>query len=183
MAEKKPKKSDSIGAKIKKARTQKKHTYEKVANETGFSVDYLKEIESGKATPSVGTLLQIARALELDSNFFLKGQEANLKNRIKAYNRRTDNYAYDTLTPDAENKHLKAFRVSIDPMQNHKGVGYCHEGEEFDYVMEGKVEIIVGVHKNTLAKGESLHFNSGVKHQLRNVGKEKAELLVVIYAP
>ncbi|MBW2176879.1 MAG: helix-turn-helix transcriptional regulator, partial [Deltaproteobacteria bacterium] len=57
----------SIGKKIKKARTAKKMAYDQLANETGFSVDYLKEVESGKTTPPVGTLLQIARALEIDS--------------------------------------------------------------------------------------------------------------------
>jgi len=31
--------------------------------------------------------------------------------------------------------------------------------------------------------GESLHFNSGIRHKLRNIGKEKAELIVVIYGP
>jgi quercetin dioxygenase-like cupin family protein len=34
-----------------------------------------------------------------------------------------------------------------------------------------------------LKTGESLHFNSGVRHKLRNIGKKKAELLVIIYTP
>ncbi|MDH4205264.1 MAG: cupin domain-containing protein, partial [Desulfobacteraceae bacterium] len=38
-------------------------------------------------------------------------------------------------------------------------------------------------HVNTLDVGDSLHFNSGIRHQLRNVGNEKAELIVVIYGP
>ena len=56
-----------VGKKIKKARTSKKLTLDHVANETGFSIDYLKEIEAAKAMPPVGALLQIARALEIDS--------------------------------------------------------------------------------------------------------------------
>ncbi len=173
----------SIGAKIKKIRTQKKMTHDRLANETGFSIDYLKKVETGKITPPVGTLLTIARALEVDSGFFLKQQETALKKRIKAYTARTDNYAYTTLTPGAENKHLKAFKVVVEPMTPHEGVGYQHEGEEFVYVLSGKVEISVGEHVNTLGKGDSLHFNSGIRHNLKNVGKEKAELLVVIYGP
>jgi len=88
-----------------------------------------------------------------------------------------------TLTPGAENKHLKAFRVTVDPMKEHKGVGYQHEGEEFVYVLAGNIEITVGDHVNSLKKGQSLHFNSGIRHKLRNVGRKKAELLVVIYVP
>ena len=54
-----------VGKKIKKVRTAKKMSYEVLANETGFSVEYLKQIEAGRETPPVGALLQIARALEL----------------------------------------------------------------------------------------------------------------------
>ncbi|MDO9566290.1 MAG: XRE family transcriptional regulator [Candidatus Desulfaltia sp.] len=170
-----------IGEKIKKARTAKKITLDFVANETGCSVDYLKKLEAGKVIPPVGTILRIARTLQIDSGLLLKEQEDKLKKRIKAYSKRTDNYAYTTLTPGAENKHLKAFRVIIDAMQNHKGVEYQHEGEEFVYVLSGKIEVIVGDNVNTLSKNDSLHFNSGIKHMLRNIGKKDAELIVVIY--
>lgn len=172
-----------IGKKIKQVRTQKKISHDQIANETGFNVAYLKEIESGKTIPSVGAILQISRALEIDSGLLLKDQDSAQENRVEAYAKRTDNYAYLTLTPGAENKHLKAFRVTIKAMQEHHGVGYQHEGEEFVYVLVGKIELTVGDHVNSLKKGDSLHFNSGIKHKLRNVGKNDAELLVVIYGP
>jgi len=181
MAKKKADALVPVGKKIRKERLKKKMSLDRVANETGFSIDYLKEIEAGKKIPPVGTLLQLAKALEIDSGFFLREQESSLRSRIRAYTKRTENYAYTTLTPGAESKHLKAFKVTIDAMQDHKGVGYQHEGEEFVYVLSGKIELTVGDHVNVLDIGESLHFNSGIRHQLRNVGKEKAELLIVIY--
>ena len=181
MAKKKADALDQVGKKIRKERLKKKMSLDRVANETGFSIDYLKEIEAGKKIPPVGTLLQLAKALEIDSGFFLREQESSLRSRIRAYTKRTENYAYTTLTPGAESKHLKAFKVTIDAMQDHKGVGYQHEGEEFVYVLSGKIELTVGDHVNVLDVGESLHFNSGIRHKLRNVGKEKAELLIVIY--
>lgn len=183
MAKKKAGALVPVGKKIKKERLRKKMTLDRVANETGFSIDYLKSIESGKEMPPVGALLQIARALEIDSGFFLKEQETSLKTRIKAYTKRTENYAYTTLTPGAENKHLKAFKITIEAMQNHKGVGYQHEGEEFIYVLSGNIEVVVGDHVNVLKKNDSLHFNSGIRHMLRNIGKSKAELIVVVYGP
>ena len=183
MPVKKRKKRVPVGQKIKKARTAKKLKLDQLANETGFSVDYLKEIESGKAIPPVGALLQISRALEIDSGSLLKEPESRLESRIKAHTKRTENYAYTTLTPGAENKHLKAFLVTVEAMQNHKGVGYHHEGEEFVYVLTGKIEVVVGEHVNVLENGDSLHFNSGIRHQLRNISEETAELLVVIYSP
>jgi hypothetical protein len=62
-------------------------------------------VEAGKVIPPVGALLQLSKALEIDSGFFLREQESSLKSRIKAYTKRTENYAYTTLTPGAENKH------------------------------------------------------------------------------
>jgi transcriptional regulator with XRE-family HTH domain len=183
MPKKKTDKDIPIGKKIKKIRAGKKIGLDNLANETGFSVDYLKKIETGKMIPTVSSLLQISRALEIDSGYLLREQETNVSSRERAIAKRTDNYAYETLTPGAEKKHLKAFRVAIDPMQNHKGVDYFHEGEEFVYVLSGKIEIMVGEHLNTLKERESLLFNSGVRHQLKNVSKKKAELLVVLYAP
>ena len=148
-----------------------------------FQIDFLKKVEAGKLTPPVGSLLQISRALEIDSGDLLKEEEDRMQDRIKAYTKRTASYAYTTLTPGAENKHLKAFRVRIDAMKDHEGVSYNHEGEEFVYVLEGTIEVVVGEHINTVAAGESLHFNSGIQHLLRNIGKTDAELLVVIYNP
>ena len=173
-----------VGKKIKKARTSKKISLDHVANETGFSTQYIKEIEAGKAMPPVGALLQIARSLQIDSALFLKEQsDEKLTDRVAAYAKRTSNYAYTTLTPGAENKHLKAFKVTIDAGQDHKGVGYQHEGEEFVYVLDGSMEVSVGEHVNRLKKGDSLHFNSGIPHQMKNTGKKSAMMLVVIYGP
>jgi len=183
MPRKRVEKHVPVGKKIKKIRGEKKIGFDRLANETGFSVDYLKQIEAGKVIPPVSSLLQISRALEIDSGYFLREQETHLSSRAEAFAKRTDNYAYATLTPGAENKHLKAFRVSIDPMQDHKGVDYYHEGEEFVYVLSGKIEVTVGEHLNTLAENESLQFNSGIRHKLKNISKKKAELLVVLYVP
>ena len=172
-----------VGKKIKKARTAKKISYDSLANETGFSIEFLKKVESGKITPPVGSLLQISRALAIDSGDLLKEDDGRMQDRIKAYTKRTGSYAYTTLTPGAENKHLKAFRVKVDAMKTHEGVSYNHEGEEFVYVLDGTIEVVVGEHVNTLGPGDSLHFNSGIQHRLKNTGKTDAELIVVIYNP
>ena len=183
MPQKKKSSPETVGQKIKQVRTKKKISLDTMANDTGFSIDYLKKIEGGKKIPPVGALLQIARALEIDSTFFLREQASSVQNRVRAYTKRTDNYAYTTLTPGAENKHLKAFKVAIEPLQDHEGVGYQHEGEEFVYVLQGSVEIVVGEHINVLEEGDSLHFNSGIRHRMRNLSESRAEMLVVVYGP
>jgi uncharacterized cupin superfamily protein len=57
------------------------------------------------------------------------------------------------------------------------------KGEEFVFVLSGKIELIVGEHRNALSKGESLHFNSMIPHKLRNLSEKVSELIVAIYTP
>lgn len=172
-----------IGKRIRRTRLDKKITLDTMANETGLSKEFIKKIESGDQRPSVGTLLQISRTLHIDSSFLLKEQDDTIEERAKAYTIRTDNYAYTPLSPTTENKHLKAFKIVVESEKSHGGVGFQHEGEEFVYVLKGEVEVQVGDHVNKLKKEDSLHFNSGVKHDLKNTGKTDAELIVVVYAP
>jgi len=175
----------SFGAKMKQLRKVRKTSLEHLANKTGYSQRYLKEIEEGAAIPPVSAVIQIAKALSIDSGSFLSAEEqaASERRRRESFFKRTQVYSYRTLTPDAETKHMKAFLVTIDPRQDHKMVEYRHEGEEFLYVLKGHVEVMVGENQNLFKQGETLHFDSGIPHKLRNLSDEEAELLVVIYTP
>jgi quercetin dioxygenase-like cupin family protein len=175
----------SFGAKMTQLRQTRKVSFEQLAQKTGFSQRYLKEIEEGIAIPPVSAVIQIAKALSVDSGSFLSAeeQEATQRRRRESFFKRTQAYSYKTLTPDAEEKHMKAFLVTIDPKEDHKMVEYRHEGEEFLYVLKGHVEVMVGENQNLLKKGETLHFDSGITHKLRNLSNEEAKLLVVIYTP
>jgi len=175
----------SFGAKMKQLRQLRKITFEALANKTGLSHRYLREIEEGKIIPPVSAVIQISKALSIDSGSFLSAeeQEALVQKRKESFYKRTQAYSYKTLTPEAEAKHMKAFLVTIDPKQDHRMVDYRHEGEEFIYVLKGVVEVRVGENQNRLKKGETLHFDSGIPHKLRNLGDEEAKLLVVLYTP
>ena len=175
----------SFGAKMEQFRQERKISLERLASETGFAQRYLKEIEKGTVIPPVSAVIQIAKALAIDSGSFLSSetQEVSERRRRESFFKRTLAYSYKTLTPDAETKHMKAFLVTIDPKRDHKMVDYHHEGEEFIYVLKGQVEVIVGENQNVIKKNETLHFNSGITHKLRNLGNQEAKLLVVIYTP
>ena len=178
------KKVKPLGERLKDVRAEKGISLDFLANETGFSVDYLSRLENGQIMPPVAAILRLSRALEIDSGVLLK-EERDQADRKKAedFRKRTEDYSYQTLTPEAVHKHLKAFRVFIDPASEHKGISYQHEGEEFVYVLKGKVEITVGENKNILNPEDSVHFNSSIVHRLRNLSSERAEMLVVLYTP
>jgi transcriptional regulator with XRE-family HTH domain len=173
-----------IGKKLLKLRRAKKLTLKHMANETGLASQYISKVEKGEVIPPVAVLLQLSRALEIDSSLLLKEERGRTRRKLADdYRRRTEDYTYETLTPEARNKHLKAFKVSIDPKTHHKGVSYQHVGEEFIYLLTGRIEVTVGENKNKLDPGQSIHFNSSIVHKLKNISNQKAELIVVLYTP
>lgn len=177
-------KSAPIGKKLFKLRKDKGLTLKHLANDTGLTTKYISKVEKGELIPPVSVLLQLSRALEIDSGVLLREERIRAhKQSAEDYRKRTETYSYETLTREAGNKHLKAFKIFIDPKSEHKGVSYQHLGEEFHYVLKGKVEVMVGENKNILGPGDTLHFNSSIVHRLRNISAEKAELIVVLYTP
>jgi transcriptional regulator with XRE-family HTH domain len=178
------KKHKPLGERLKDIRVEKGMGLDFLANETGFSTKYLNLVEKGQIMPPVATILRISRALEIDSGILLREERVEAdKTKVEGFRKRTEDYSYQTLTPEALHKHLKAFRVFIDPVSDHKGVAYQHEGEEFIYVLKGSVEVMVGDNRNVLNPGESLHFNSSIMHKLKNLSTKRAEMLVVLYTP
>jgi len=178
---KRPEKVESIGKKIHKMRTNLKLELTDLAEKAGCTPEHLEQIEEGKIVPPVGTLVQISRALAVDSASLLA--EEKRAERRRSYRKRTQAYAYESLTPDAQDKHLWAYLVILAPKKPHDMVEYQHTGEEFVYAIEGRVEIQVGDEVHVVKKGGSVHFNSGIKHNVRNLSSKQSKLLVVVYTP
>ena len=177
---KRPAKTQSLGDRIRLMREQQRLDIKQLADKTGYSQEYLMKIEEGKLSPPVGALINISRALAVDSKTLLSEEK---KKRRQSYIKRTKAYAYRSLTPDAEDKHLWAYLVALEPKKQHEMVAYKHEGEEFMYVLEGKVQITVGEEVYELKKGQTIHFNSGVTHNLKNLSSKDSKLIVVVYTP
>ncbi|MEW5911930.1 MAG: cupin domain-containing protein [Thermodesulfobacteriota bacterium] len=179
------KKHQSLGQRIKRLRESRGLTLDTLANETGQALATLARIEKDEIIPPVALLLTLSRALEVDSGLLLKDEDESeaAERRADAVKVRTDRYSYRVLTPEALNRHLKGFLITIDPVSDLEGAGYQHEGEEFIYVLKGQVQVKVGQNVNDLKKGDSLHFNSALVHTLRNTGQSVCECLVVLYTP
>ncbi len=178
---KKPVKAESVGERIKSMREKQKLSLEQLADKAGYEVEFLERLEEGKVAPPVGALIQISKALAVESATLLA--EDKKKERRKSYRKRTKSYSYTSLNPGAEDKHLWAYMVVLDPKKDHEMVEFKHEGEEFVHVLEGRVEIQVDNEPNILKKGASFHFDSSKPHLLRNLSTKNSKLLVVVYTP
>lgn len=176
--------SKPFGKRLAALRKKKGLTLKHLGNETGLAPKYISQVEKGEVIPPVAVILQLSKALEVDSSILLKEEKKRADEKsAEDYRKRTEDYTYENLTPEARHKHLKAFKIFIDPRSEHKGVSYQHPGEEFVYVLQGEVEVMVGENRNVLAPGQNVHFDSSIVHRLRNLSGERAELLVVLYTP
>ena len=174
-----------LGEKIKKIRESHDWTVESLAQKTDQTPEFIQKVEANEVVPSVSFLLKLSRALGVDPGTFLSEEEkAHIQDkRAQAFTTRTKNYAYQTLTPGAENQHLRGFMITIEAKQAHKPVAYKHEGEEFIYVMEGSLELTLDNKVHNLKAGESMHYNSEIPHKLKNKGNETTRCLVMLYTP
>ncbi len=177
------KKSESLGEKLKKLREREGLSLEDLGLQLKLKSSYLARIENDEVLPPVAQILTLARALSVEPSAFMEGEPAKASpaKRAKALSTRTEDYAYETLSEGSKDLRLMAFRVTIDPGSDHEGVRYRHEGEEFIYVLAGKLKIKIGRKTSQLGPGQSVHFDSGKRHQLSNPGKETTILLVVIH--
>ena len=55
-----------------------------------------------------------------------------------------------------------------------------HPGQEFNYVLEGTLMIVVDGHEITLNEGDSIYFDSGYKHAMKALNNQQARFLAVI---
>ncbi len=179
-----------IGKKIKEIREQKGMSLQELAKLTGFSSAILSQIENHLESPSLGTLLKIAKALNVKIGVFFgkeekdsftivrKGEGQHVarfasKDGITRYG-----YTYQSLGIGKANRKMEPFIVTLEPETVKNEKPYAHEGEEFIYVLEGKVEITLKDNKDVLEPGDSIYYDSTIPHLVRCVD-DKAVILAV----
>ena len=183
MARKKVEKP-SLGQRMKTGREKMGMSIEDLALETGYLPEILSGVEENRTVPPVSLVLQLSRVLKLSMDELETQEEAQAtKRRTKSHKKRVDSYAYTPLSKPGPDKHLRGYLVTIDALTDHKGVEYHHEGEEFVFVLKGRITIRIGENVSRLARGKSIHFNSALHHTLSNPDTEAAKLLVVVYVP
>jgi len=159
-------------------------TLDDLAHETGYLVEVLESLEEDGMVPPVGLIIQLSKVLKLSLDELEGDRESRVsQDRAKSHRKRVASYAYTPLTQPKPDEHLRAYLVSIEPKAKHRGVLYHHEGEEFIFVLKGGLEIKVGDNITALAKGENIHFNSILHHEMSNPTAETTKLLVVLYVP
>ncbi len=172
------------GENIKKIRIEKNITRKELAEAIGKDEKFLVSVEEDGAEPSVSDLLKIATKLDTDISALIYGKEFHKKgvvvtkadSRVKIDRRKSFNY--ENLAPYYSGRHVEPLLVEVF---SGRPLEYSiHEGEEFHYVMEGILKIIIDNKVYVLNEGDSIYFDSSFPHALTAVG-ERAKILAAIY--
>lgn len=186
-----------IGLKIQRIREAKEISIEEVSERSGLSVEQIQNIETNQNLPSLGPLIKIARALGVRLGTFLddsdalgpvicRAAEREESSCISFSNDATDarkHMEYHPLATQKAGRHMEPFIVEINSCDDTDFRLSAHEGEEFIYVMEGEVEVEYGKQKYILQQGDSIFYDSIVKHHVHGVEGKKARILAVVYIP
>jgi quercetin dioxygenase-like cupin family protein len=143
------------------------------------SVGYLSQLERDLATPSLGTLAQIARSLDVGIDYFIsapKAGDALTRNgEREKFSVDGSSIIYERLGAEFPGSVLSSFILTIPSMYRSETVH--HEGEEMVFVLEGSITQRVDGIEMVLSEGDSLHFRGNSPHSWSNDSDKPARLL------
>jgi quercetin dioxygenase-like cupin family protein len=90
---------------------------------------------------------------------------------------------YHPLAQQKAGRHMEPFIIDINPTDNVDYQLSAHEGEEFIYVMEGEIELAYGKEFYLLKQGDTIYYDSIVKHHLHGLPGKAAKILALVYIP
>jgi len=176
---------EDIGKHIRKLRKDRSWSLEKLHKETGLSIGFLSQAERGQTAVSISSLKVIADALEEPlRNFFPMPEDVPSVIHIGdvRWLPFEDSIRYGLLSDPLQAKNLEALLVEYPP--NYKGPPpFSHEGEEFGYVLEGQLTLVIRNKQYVLKEGESFHIVSRVPHTEKNTGDVAVKILYVVTPP
>ena len=157
----------NIGRKIRELRNLNALTQQELADRTELTKGYISQLENGLVAPSVVTLLDLIECLgTTPSDFFEEAAEEQVVFQKDGFFEKID----------------EPILVSLKGLQKifeHKP----HEGEEFGYILTGRIRIHLGEKVYNVGPGESFYFSSDCEHYIENPYRKDAEFIWVSTPP
>lgn len=179
MARPKPKTDPNLGALIRKRRKQLNLTLQALCDDAGLSVGYLSQVERGHATPSLGTLAQIAQGLDTELDYFIaKPKPASSLSRAGARPRFSLNgssMVYESVGAEFPGAELSSYILHVPPGYASETVS--HEGEEIIFLLDGEITQMLDGESFVLQRGDSLHYSGSTPHSWSNTTDTTARIL------
>ena len=173
---------------LKEIRESRGLSLSELARISGISEELLSQIEEGRVVPSISTLIHLSRALGINLSQLLGSSSREKIVVVRRHERREierrprsgpsrSGYYYEAL---ASKEGINAFLVTFEEKAEDERVFFQHEGKEFLYLLEGRLELCVGDECVVLEPGDTASYESKYPHSLRGIGGS-AKAIVVVY--
>ena len=181
-----------IGSRLKGLRKGAGMNQKRLAEAAGLSPGLLSRIENGLAMPSIPTLQIISDTLKTDIGYFFRDEEDNGyivthpgERRVvvsKTGPHRKLSYELELLAEGMNNPFMEP--AIVTPIgKDEEVVPRIHDGQEFMYVIEGRLKLTVGSEEFILKKGHAAYWNGNVPHKTVGLGKIRARAIHVHLIP
>jgi len=179
-----------IASRIKSLRNNAGLTLEELAGRTGLSKGHLSKVENQRLSPSISSLAKIAQGLGVPVGSFFdqkqlpppplslvrKGERQLTAGPVNT----TEPYAFYSLTKIRRPKMLRPLLVLFSGAAGEEQEAAGHAGEEFLFLLKGRLKFTSGREEYILEPGDAVHFQAGVPHKAVALDGQPAECLVII---
>jgi quercetin dioxygenase-like cupin family protein len=179
--------SKEIAARVKELREIAEIPPEEFSRDLGFNVDEYRKWESGELDFPIGPLVEIASRFNVDLTELISGRPSRLttytisrEGKAQEVSRRPV-YTYWNLAYKFHHKKGEPFLVEAKPETEKEPLSLnTHPGQEFDYVLEGRLLISVGGHETELGPGDCIYYDSNELHGMKCLGGKSARFIAVV---
>lgn len=176
-----------IGQRLRALREIVGLSEEQMASQCDVSVQVLQEYERGERDFSFSFLYTAAGILGVDVVDIMSGDSPKLSicsvaKKGEGYEiERRKAYSYKHLAYTFRNKKAEPFMVEVEPKpESEIPVQHAHDGQEFNYVVEGSMDFYLGELVHVLEQGDSVYFDSSVPHAMRAREGKKTRFIAVV---
>ncbi len=160
-------------------------TAEDIARDCEISADEYRLAETGEYDISISMLQKIARQYGIALDALMFGEEPKMSSYFLTRAgkgtsiERTKAYKYQSLAAGFRNRVADPFIVTVEPNDNPMHYN-SHSGQEFNYVLEGRMMLSIGGKELILNEGDSLYFNSKLPHGMKALDGKTVRFLAII---
>ena len=173
-----------VGRKLRELRTKHGLSIRLLAERSGLNVNTLSLIENGRTSPSVSTLQQLARALQVPIGAFFETDEPAQTVVFQTAGRRPRaGFAHGTVEDMGGGLTLhggQPLLVTLHPGTDSGPLPIVHTGYEFVYCLEGRLTYAIEGRTYTLEPGDSLIFEAHLPHRWGNAGETVTRSLLIL---
>lgn len=170
-----------LGERIRMLRVNRGWTLEQLATRARLSKSYLSRLEDGDRQPSIAALLSVAQAFGVSLHALFEPPDAEAGAVVRAGASPAiegNGLTYRPLTNGSFPSSMQPIKVTV-PASRTGDELYRHDGEEWIYLLSGRLRLMLGEDSFDLAPGDSAHFDARQGHRLVALGAQDAELIIV----